>query len=79
MPVLVTLGDRMERWPGYLSNVIFELWQLPGAEGKAGEFVVRVLYNQEDMALGDSSAGGTRAFRHHAVLHFCHCTVKCMH
>lgn len=48
--VLSALGqDTLESWPPYLSNLVFELWQLPASQG--GHHVVRVLYNREELEL----------------------------
>lgn len=78
MPLLAALGMDVESWPPYVSNLTFELWELPpphqpaAAEGQEqlqglgteaaeagrgaplpgpGRFLVRVLYNKQEVAL----------------------------
>jgi hypothetical protein len=46
-PLLVALGTKVEEWPPYLSNLVFELWERP----QGGEPYVRVLYNKEELPL----------------------------
>jgi len=54
MPLLSALGvNVLESWPPYVSNLVFELWQLPGSESH----VVRVLYNREELDIPHCPTG----------------------
>jgi hypothetical protein len=61
------LGVKNQHWPPYISNLMFELWELDSQDQNAdtgsntSRFAVRVLYNSEPMVLPGASEG--------AVLH----------
>lgn len=46
MPLLASLGLDLTHWPPYLSNLVFELWELP-----SGEHAVKVMYNLHDLQI----------------------------
>lgn len=68
------LGVDVTAWPPYISNLVFELWELPprhgkhdtqhggqgqgqGAAGGGSRFLVRVLYNRQELPLPHSPPG----------------------
>lgn len=71
MPVLVALGQVVDTWPLYLSNVTLELWEgtppppaaAASAQGQATQaplqrqHYVRVLYNEEEISIPGSTPG----------------------
>lgn len=58
MPLLVTLiGNGMDRWPPYLSNVVIELWEKKGSRGSEDGHFVRLFYNQEELHLEGAAPG----------------------
>lgn len=59
MPLLAALGKEVDHWPGYLSNLIFELWQKQGSK----EHYVRVLYEKEPLNLEEVCGGETCTFQ----------------
>ena len=60
-PLPAALRVEVNEWPPYLSNLMFELWEVPAAGGGSGgggggdtpasRFVVRVLLNQQVLPL----------------------------
>lgn len=56
MPVLRALGVDVDRWPGYCSNIIFELWE--DSAGSQPKTFVRVLYQQKPLKFPGSDEDG---------------------
>ncbi len=63
-PHAAALGVDVTTWPPYISNLVFELWELPrrqgqgqAAAGGGSRFLVRVLYNRQELPLPHSPPG----------------------
>lgn len=53
MPLLAALGQEVDHWPVYLSNIVLELWERPN-----GDHYVTLLYNREPLEMGAMCGGG---------------------
>lgn len=56
MPLLRALGVDIDRWPGYCSNIIFELWE--DCSGERPKDIVRVMFQQKPLLFPGSDADG---------------------
>lgn len=60
-PCLAALGHEVTEWPPYLSNLVLELWQLqPRSPSVEPRYVVRVIYNQQELPLPHCPPGEKR-------------------
>ncbi|MCJ1423049.1 Lysophosphatidic acid phosphatase type 6 [Sticta canariensis] len=61
LPILQVLRHDTDKWPPYVANIVFELWQRPPKRwpwsSNQGESFVRVLYNGQPLRLPGSHAG----------------------
>ncbi|GIL63317.1 hypothetical protein Vafri_17410 [Volvox africanus] len=64
MPLLSAMGLDITKWPPYMSNLVFELWQLPSRRpGAEPRYVVRVLFNREELSLPHCPPGFLPSFQ----------------
>ena len=63
MPLLVMLGQDTLDWPPYCSNLVFELWEVPGSWLKRPGHLVRVLYNRSVLPISGQNGAALQIDR----------------